>query len=359
MAKKRKLTSIAAHARHLKPASPSFSSAHSTHNKAKSKQLNLSAYHPDLDPTHLTDPSYLSLLPHSLVHPSQIPAPLLKYWRHRFDLFSLYSSGCLLDEQSWYSITPESVAFRIAKRCATDHIIIDLFAGAGGNAIQLAMTCGKVIAVEIDEVKLRLARWNARVYGVEERIWFVRGDSMELLDRLEEWRSGKGKGKGKEGEVWNGLTAEDLEAVEAVFLSPPWGGVNYASAAAVPTSTADSPAFAAATEGNEYSLSAIKPIHGRELFRRVSSAFRISNIAYYLPRNTSLVQLSELASLLPASDASERDEKVKVEYQYVNKGTKLSSLTAYYGALATEWDEEIDDWKSSPPAVSLDWSSSP
>ncbi|UTT93067.1 hypothetical protein NDA17_004138 [Ustilago hordei] len=323
MAKKRKLTSIAAHARHLKPASPSSSSAHSTHNKAKSKQLNLSAYHPDLDPTHLTDPSYLSLLPHSLVHPSQIPAPLLKYWRHRFDLFSLYSSGCLLDEQSWYSITPESV-----------------------------------IAVEIDEVKLRLARWNARVYGVEERIWFVRGDSMELLDRLEEWRSGKGKGKGKEGEVWNGLTAEDLEAVEAVFLSPPWGGVNYASAAAVPTSTTDSPAFAAATEGNEYSLSAIKPIHGRELFRRVSLSFRTSNIAYYLPRNTSLAQLSELASLLPASDASERDEKVKVEYQYVNKGTKLSSLTAYYGALATEWDEEIDDWKSSP-AVSLDWSSSP
>ncbi len=36
------------------------------------------------------------------------------------------------------------------------------------------MTCGKVIAVEVDEVKVRLARWNAKVYGVEDRITFVR-----------------------------------------------------------------------------------------------------------------------------------------------------------------------------------------
>lgn len=60
-----------------------------------------------------------------------------------------------------------------------------------------------VIAIDIDPEKLSLARNNAEVYGVADRIEFVCGDFMVL--------------------------AADLQA-DVVFLSPPWGGPDYATA---------------------------------------------------------------------------------------------------------------------------------
>lgn len=60
-----------------------------------------------------------------------------------------------------------------------------------------------VIAVDIDPEKLSLARSNAEVYGVANQIEFVCGDFMVL--------------------------AADLKA-DVVFLSPPWGGPDYATA---------------------------------------------------------------------------------------------------------------------------------
>ena len=77
---------------------------------------------------------------------------------------------------------------------------MDGFCGVGGNAIQLALTCERVIAVDNDETRLALARHNARVYGVDDRIDFVLGDFFQV--------------------------AKDLKA-DAVFLSPPWGGPEY------------------------------------------------------------------------------------------------------------------------------------
>lgn len=54
--------------------------------------------------------------------------------------FSLYDEGCLLDEEGWYSVTPERVADNIAERCRCD-VILDAFCGVGGNAIAFAKTC--------------------------------------------------------------------------------------------------------------------------------------------------------------------------------------------------------------------------
>ena len=355
MVKKRKRTSasIAAFVHHLDPSSSlSISSPHHQEDGSSSQpdprqhQLNLSAYHPHMDPIDASCAEYRSLLPHCLVHPGAFASNMRKYWRHRFTLFSLYSAGCLLDEQSWYSVTPESVAFRIAKRCATAGVVVDLFAGAGGNAIQFASTSANVIAVECDPIKLRLAQWNAKVYGVAHNIRFIHGDSLEFLDSIQQWREGTrpnsaNDDREEEEEVWKGITSADLALVDAVFLSPPWGGVDYAQPSS-PSTTSNSSLGGSAPA---YSLSSILPLDGTTLFTRVSTAFRTPNIAYYLPRNTALAQLSHLSTLLSPIN-SDLTPQLKVEYQYVNYGTKLSSLTAYYGALATEWDDQTDDWRT-------------
>mmetsp|Transcript_11360 Transcript_11360/g.22202 ORF Transcript_11360/g.22202 Transcript_11360/m.22202 type:complete len:480 (+) Transcript_11360:63-1502(+) len=127
-----------------------------------------------------------------------------KYFAQRYRLFSRFDDGVQLDEESWYSVTPEAIAEHIAERCRCE-VIVDAFAGAGGNAIQFAFTCERVIAIEIDRAKLEMARHNARVYGVDDRIEFIHGDALQILHMLE----------------------RENVPVDAIFISPPWGGPTY------------------------------------------------------------------------------------------------------------------------------------
>lgn len=60
-----------------------------------------------------------------------------------------------------------------------------------------------MIAIDIDPVKIDLARNNAQVYGIADKIEFICGDFL--------------------------LLAPSLKA-DVVFLSPPWGGPDYATA---------------------------------------------------------------------------------------------------------------------------------
>lgn len=125
---------------------------------------------------------------------------MFKYWLKRYVLFSRYDSGIRLDRESWFSVTPETVAIAAAQRCRCD-LIVDAFCGAGGNSIQFAQTCERVIAVDIDPLKIEMARHNATIYGLAERIEFVCGDFLQLSEALR---------------------------ADVVFLSPPWGGPEYA-----------------------------------------------------------------------------------------------------------------------------------
>ena len=59
-----------------------------------------------------------------------------------------------------------------------------------------------VIAIDIDETKLECAKNNAEVYGVSDRIEFIHGDFLLLAPAL---------------------------SADVVFLSPPWGGPEYAT----------------------------------------------------------------------------------------------------------------------------------
>lgn len=169
---------------------------------------------------------------------------LMKYWVKRYRLFSKFDQGIKLDRESWFSVTPEKIAAHIAERCRCD-TIVDAFCGAGGNTIQFAFTCERVIAIDIDPKKIELARNNARVYEVEDRIEFIVGDYFQLADKL---------------------------VADVVFLSPPWGGPSYA-------------------QDDTFDLNSIlHPIGGTALYNVAQKI--TSNIAYFLPRNVDTIQVS-------------------------------------------------------------------
>ncbi|KAI1901407.1 hypothetical protein AGOR_G00034120 [Albula goreensis] len=131
---------------------------------------------------------------------------LAKYWIQRYRLFSRFDEGIKLDHEGWFSVTPEKIARHIALRvqhCCPSDLIIDAFCGVGGNAIQFALTGKRVIAVDIDPVRLALAQNNAEVYNVADRIDFLQGDFLQLAPHLR---------------------------ADVVFLSPLWGGPDYLSA---------------------------------------------------------------------------------------------------------------------------------
>lgn len=211
--------------------------------------------------------------------PAEIAADpeLVKYWAQRYRLFSRFDEGIKLDREGWFSVTPEKIAEHIAVRVSQSFncdTIVDAFCGVGGNAIQFALTSKRVIAIDIDPEKLSLARNNAEVYGVADRIEFVCGDFMVL--------------------------AADLQA-DVVFLSPPWGGPDYATAEIFDIQTMICP-------------------DGFEIFRLSKKI--TNNIVYFLPRNADIDQVASLAG--PGG-------KVEIEQNFLNN--KLKTITAYFGDL--------------------------
>ena len=83
-------------------------------------------------------------------------------------------------------------------------MIVDCFAGVGGNAIAFALSgrWKKVYAIERDAQVLACARHNAQIYGVANIISWYEGDCFEVIK--------------------NELA--DLHEHSVVFASPPWGG---------------------------------------------------------------------------------------------------------------------------------------
>ena len=190
-----------------------------------------------------------------------------------------------MDKESWYSVTPEGIARGIAERCRCD-LIVDGFCGVGGNAIQFAMTCERVIAIDIDPEKIRRARSNARVYGVEDRIEFIVGDFFKVVPNLR-------------------------RAVDVVFLSPPWGGPGYLT--------------------NE--IYDIRKMDGVKIF---GAARQITeHIAYYVPRNVDVNQMAALAG--PGGH-------VKLQKNLLNGWP--NAITAYYNMAMLERGTTI---LASPP----------
>ena len=137
-----------------------------------------------------------------------------------------------------------------------------------------------MIAIDIDPEKIRLARVNARIYGVENQIEFIVGDSLKILPQL--------------------------ASADVIFLSPPWGGPDYIN-------------------GKTFDIKNDIPMDGIKVF---DAALEVTeNIAYYVPRNANVDQLISLAG---------PEGQVELEQNILNN--KIKSLTAYFGDLISQCD---------------------
>jgi len=68
--------------------------------------------------------------------------------------------------------TSRPVAEYRAARFAGLGTVLDLCCGIGGDTIELAKQCRKVVAIDIDPVKVAIARHNVAVYGLAEKVEF-------------------------------------------------------------------------------------------------------------------------------------------------------------------------------------------
>ncbi|XP_031377357.1 trimethylguanosine synthase-like [Punica granatum] len=207
-------------------------------------------------------------------------SPLVeKYWFQRYKLFSRYDVGIRMDEEGWYSVTPEEIAIRHAEKCR-GRTVIDCFAGVGGNAIQFARMCYYVVAIDIDPQKVALALHNAKIYGVEDCIDFISGDFFQLAPSLK---------------------------ADIVYISPPWGGPSYKNI-------------------QNFTLDLLKPKDGYSLFQ-VAQVIT-PNIIMFLPRNIDLNQVEELSWL------SSPPLEIEIEKNYVDGNFK--GITVYFGRFESD-----------------------
>ncbi|THG20994.1 hypothetical protein TEA_029870 [Camellia sinensis var. sinensis] len=91
-------------------------------------------------------------------------SPLVKkYWLQRYDLFSKYDQGIKMDEEGWFSVTPEEIAVRHAVRSGGG-VVIDCFAGVGGNAIQFAKILMALIFDKAEKPHMSYAALHNKFY---------------------------------------------------------------------------------------------------------------------------------------------------------------------------------------------------
>lgn len=155
------------------------------------------------------------------------------------------------------------VAHDMLKTDESKRVIIDMFAGAGGNSIAFALSgrWDRVIAIEKDQATLACAQNNAECYEVEDgQITWVRGDSFAFLKTLIE----------EPEKVHPDLRVP--EATTVIFASPPWGGVGYSTDVV-------------------FDLYGMQPYGLKEMH----GAYKSMDHALYLPRTSDLRQLAKLA----------------------------------------------------------------
>ena len=277
-----------------------------------------------------------------------------KFWAQRRRLFSRYDDGIQLDKESWYSVTPEAIAGHIAKRMADDcdekegATILDAFCGCGGNAVAFARLprdkVALVVCIDVDKSKLEMAAHNAALYGIEaDRIVFIQADAVSAMKygysdgKCIMPASSPSKDEDKEADGNSGTRYKigGLELlpprIDAVFLSPPWGGLDYGStgkqgydvAKNIKLEPWNEPTVEVNKSGESVSAASVsrQVVDGQELLQIASNVSERKRVVYFLPRNTNGISLGR-AALKAGYRGS-----IEMEQNFLNG--KFKTMTAY------------------------------
>lgn len=159
-------------------------------------------------------------------------------------------------------------------------VLIDMFAGAGGNVIAFALSkrWSTIIAIEKDPSVMACAQHNADIYGVFDQITWIKDDSFSYMES-------------------NSTTIDPSKTV--IFASPPWGGPGY-------------------TTDMIFNLDTMSPYSIQQIYKVCKGM----DSALYLPRTSDLRQLAKLA---------QEDKKIEI-VQYCMEGAS-KALVAYIPAI--------------------------
>lgn len=233
-----------------------------------------------------------------------VPQDLVKYWHQRQKIFQKYDEGVWLTDDAWFGVTPEPVARyvnslwqkhrwltisreiadQVATAPASKTMLIDAFAGVGGNVIAFALSgrWKQIFAVEKDAKTLACAKHNAKIYGVDKKIFWIHGDIFDQLNKR--------------------FKTTGTNAV--IFASPPWGGPSY-------------------TDWDIFDLSYMEPYPIDRLHDAFSA--RTRDFVLYLPRTSDVRQIAKHAG---------KEEKLKVVHYCMHGSSK--ALCVYYGSFQFE-----------------------
>ncbi|KUJ22269.1 RNA methylase family protein-like protein [Mollisia scopiformis] len=207
-----------------------------------------------------------------------------KYWAQRYSIWSLYDEGIHMTDDAWFGVTPEPIANKVAEDLrglvpSSKSVLIDMFAGAGGNVIAFALSeqWSTIIAIEKDPSVIACAQHNAEIYGVVDQITWINDDSFSYLS--------------------NNLSSIDPTKT-VVFASPPWGGPGY-------------------TSDEIFNLHTMAPYSIKQIHEACKGIYS----ALFLPRTSDLRQIAKLAP---------EGKKVEV-VQYCMEGAS-KALVAYIPA---------------------------
>ena len=199
----------------------------------------------------------------------------------------------------WFSRIAEDVGDNVAGH---KNVIIDCFAGAGGNAIAFALSgrWDRIFAIEKDPAVLACAKHNATIYGVEKRIFWIQGDCFKEI-----------KSRFKNAEM-----AKDA----VIFASPPWGGkqsepFDQYDSGSEHDLVALGPEYA---DDEVFDLDQMEPYSLHHLHKSFSQITK--DFVLFLPRTSDLNQLANYAT-----------EDATLDVTHYNMNHHSKGICAYFG----------------------------
>ena len=207
------------------------------------------------------------------------------YYVQRYYFFSLFDNGIQMDQESWFSVTPEEISDYISSIIpdSFNSTILDGFCGCGGNIISFSKTFKKVFANDLFESKIKMTKNNAKIYNCPDNIVYINKDYFDLMID---------------------------EKIDYIFLSPPWGGPEY-------------------KKDKIYSL---KKWMNPDVEKIIEKSLSFSkNIIFYLPRNTDLEELAYLLNKYDKNSIDSLNNTILLDVKYLNSASKIKAILILYG----------------------------